>query len=100
MRAPSGGEASVLGDVVGDDGGSDFVHFKASVGLGNLNPAEAEVAGFFQQIARDRVILVFDLLGQGQNLVDCKLFGRLPNHLLLFGKILWSEDIGSLPLFQ
>ena len=71
-----------------------------AVGLGNLNSAEAEVAGFFQQIARNREILVFDLLRLGQNLVEGKLFGRLPDHLVLLGKIFWGEDIGSLPLFQ
>jgi hypothetical protein len=43
---------------------------------------------------------VLNLLDLRQNFVDRKLFGRLPDHLLLFGKIFRSEDIGSLPLFQ
>ena len=86
--------------MVGDDSSGDFVHFEAAIGLGNLNPAEAEVAGFFQQIARNREILVFDLLGLGQNFVDGKLLGRLPDHLVLLGEIFRGKDIGSLPLFQ
>jgi len=86
--------------VVSDHRGGDFVHLQAAVGFGNLNSAEAEVAGLLQQVARNRKILVFDLLRLRQNFVDRKLFGRLPDHLLLLGKILWGEYIGSLPLFQ
>ncbi len=100
MGAPGGGKAGILGDVVGDDGGGDFVHFEAAVGLGNLDAAEAEVASLFQQIAGNRVILVLDLLGLGQNFVDGKFFGRLPDHLVLLGKIFRGEHISSLPLFE
>ena len=100
VGAPGGGKPGVLGNVVGDDGGGDFVHFQAAVGFGNFNSAEAEVAGFLQQVARDREILVFDFIGLRQDFVVGKLFGGLPDHLLLFGKIFGSEDIGSLPLFE
>ncbi len=100
VRAPCGGKTGVLGDVIGDDGGSDFVHLETAVGLGNLDAAEAEVAGLFQQIAGNRVILMLDLLGLGQNFVDGKFFGRLPDHLVLLGKIFRGEYIGSLPLFE
>src|SRR5208282_2552444 len=100
VGAPSGGKPGVLGNIVGDNGGGDFVHFKAAVSLGNLNSAKAEVAGLFQQSARNRVILVFDLFRLRQNFIDRKLFGRLPDHLLLLGEIFWGEYIGSLPLFK
>ena len=43
---------------------------------------------------------MLDLLGLGQDFVDGEFFGRLPDHLVLLGKILWSEHIGSLALFE
>ena len=100
VRAPGGGKPAVLGDMVGDDGGGDFVHFEPAIGFGNFDSAQAEVAGFFQQVARNREILVFDFIGLGKNLVVGKLFGGLPNHVLLLGKIFRGEDIGSLPFFE
>ncbi len=99
VGAPGGGKSGVLGHVVGDDGGGDFVHFEAAVGLGNLDSTEAEVTGLFQQIARDRIIFVFDFFGLGQNLVDGKLFGRLADHPLLLGEIFGREDFAGLALF-
>ena len=92
VRAPGGGEAGVLGDVVGDDGGGDLVHFQAAVGFGDLDAAQAEFAGLLQQIARDGEILVLDLLGVGQDLVDGELFRRLRDELVLLGEIFGRED--------
>ena len=80
-----------LRDVVGDDGGGDFVHFEAAVGFGNFDAAQAQFAGLFQQIARDGEIFVLDLLGVGQDFVDGEFFRRLPDQLVLFGEIFGSE---------
>jgi hypothetical protein len=43
---------------------------------------------------------VLHLLGVGQDLFDRKLFRRLPDQLMLLGKILRSEDLISLALFE
>ena len=40
------------------------------------------------------------LLGVGQNLLDREFFRRLPDQLMLLGKILGSEDLVSLALFE
>ena len=81
VSAPGGGEARVFGDVVGDDGGGDFVHFEAAVGFGNLDGAQAEFAGFFQQVAGDGEIFVLHLLDVGENFVDGEFFGSLGDEL-------------------
>ena len=77
VSAPGGGEARVFRDVVGDDGGGDFVHFEAAVGFRDLGGAQAEFSGFLQQVARDGEVFVFDLLDVGENLVDREFFGGL-----------------------
>ena len=100
MCAPGGGEACVLGDVIGDHGGGDLVHFQAAVGFGNFDPAQSQVPGLLQQIARDGKVLVLHLLGVGQDFVDRELFRGLPNELMLLGKILRSEDFVNLALFE
>src|SRR5208282_521687 len=100
MRAPGRRESGVFRDVVGDDGRRYFIHFQAAVRFRNLNSAEAKLARLLQQIARYGKILAFDLFRLRQNLVDRKFFRGLPDHLVLFGKIFRSENIGSLPLFQ
>ena len=43
---------------------------------------------------------MLDLLDVGQNLVDGKLFGRLPDQLVLLGKVFRSEDFVGLAFFQ
>ncbi len=60
---PGGGEAGVLGDVVGDHGGGDFVHFQAAIGFGDFDSAQPQVAGLLQQIAGDGEVLMLHLLG-------------------------------------
>ncbi len=100
VGAPGGGESGVLGDVVGDNGGGDFVQFQSAVGFRYFNAAEAEVARLFQQVARDREVLMFDFLYLGQDFIDRELFRGLSNHLLLFSEVFRSKHVGSLPLFQ
>ncbi len=100
VASPGGREAGVFRDVVGDDGGGDFIHFEAAVGFGNFNRAEAELSGFFQQIAGDREVFVFDLLDVGQNLVGRELFRRLRDELMLLGEVFGGEDLRGLTLFQ
>ena len=100
MSAPGGCEAGVLGDVVGDDGGGDFVQFQSAVGFRYFNAAEAEVARLFQQIARDREVLMFDFFYLRQDFIDRELLCGLSNHLLLFSEVFGSKHVGSLPLFQ
>ena len=91
MRAPGGGKAGIFGNVIGDDGGSDFVHLEAAVGLGNFNSAEAEFACLLQQVAGDGEVLVFDLLCVGKDLVDSKFFCGLADELMLFSEIFRRE---------
>jgi hypothetical protein len=98
--APGGGEASIFRDVVGDDRGGDFVHFEAAVGFGNLDGAQPEFAGFFQQVAGNREVLVLDLLGIRQNFVDGKFLRRLPDELVLLAEIFGRENVFGLPRFQ
>ncbi len=98
--APGGGEAGVLGDVVGDDGGGDLVHLQAAVGFGNLDAAQAQVAGLLQQIAGDGEVLVLDLLDVGKDLVDREFFRGLADELVLLGEIFGSEDFVRLALFE
>jgi hypothetical protein len=86
--------------VVSDDSGSDLVHFEAAVRFGDFDAAEPEFSGFFQQIARDREILVLDFLDIRQNLVDGKLFRRLPDELMLLAEIFRRENLVGLPGFQ
>jgi len=40
------------------------------------------------------------LFNIGDDLVDGKLFRRLPNELVLLGEVFWSEDFVALPLFK
>ena len=91
MRAPGRRESRVFRDVVGDDRGGDFIHLQAAIGFRNLHPAQSQVAGLFQQVARNGEILVLHLFRVGQNLVDGELFCRLPDHPLLLGKIFRSK---------
>ncbi len=100
VSAPGGGEARVLGDVVGDDGGGDFVHFEAAVGFGNFDAAQSQVASLLQQIASDGEILVLHLLDVGQDFVDCEFLRGLPDQLMLLGEILRRENLVNLALFE
>ena len=93
VRAPSGGKAGVFGNVIGDDGGSDFIHFEAAVGFGNFDAAKAKFAGLFQKVAGDGEILVLDLLDIRKDLIDSKLLGCLPDELVLFGEVFRRENI-------
>ena len=61
VRGEGDGEAGLLGDVLGDDGGGDLVHLEAAVLLGDVDGGEAEVCGFFEQAARDGEVLGLDL---------------------------------------
>ena len=81
----------ILRDVIGDNGGGDLVHFKSAVGFGDFDRAQPEFAGLFQQFAGNGEILVLDLLGVRQDLVDGKLFRRLSDQLVLFAEIFRSE---------
>ncbi len=45
VASPTGGKAGVLGNVLGDQGGADFIQVEAAVGLGNLHRAEPQFAG-------------------------------------------------------
>ncbi len=100
MSAPGGGESGVLGDVVGDHGGGDFIHLKAAVCFGDLGRAEAEFASLFQEVAGDRKILVLHLLDVGDDLVDRKLLGCLADEQVLLGEVFRREYIDRLTLFQ
>ena len=66
-----------LADVVGDDGGGDFVHLEAAVGFGNIDAAQAQFPGFLQQIAGDGEIFVLHLLDVGHDFVDREFFRGL-----------------------
>src|SRR5580704_13808873 len=93
MRAPSRGEAGILRDVVGDDGGGNLVHLKAAISFGNFNAAQAKLAGLFQQLPRNREILMLDFLRVGQDLVNGEFFRRLADELVLFGEVFRSENL-------
>ncbi len=47
------GEAALLGDVVGDDGGGHLVHLEAAVLFGDVDGGEAEVGGLLDEAAGD-----------------------------------------------
>ena len=81
-----------LRDVVGDDGGGDFIHFKAAVGFGDFDAAQSQFASLLQQIARNREILVLNFFRVGQDFVDGEFFRRLPDQLVLFGEIFGREN--------
>ena len=49
MCAPGGGEACVLGDVIGDHGGRDLVHFQSAVGFRDFDPAQPRSPAFFSK---------------------------------------------------
>src|SRR5215472_1303992 len=100
VASPGGGKAGVLGDVVGDDSGGNLVHFEAAVGLRNFRRAEAQLAGFLQQLAGDGEVLVLDFLDVGNDLIDGELFGGLRDQFVLIGKILGGEDFGGLAFFE
>ena len=93
MRAPSGSEAGVLRDVVGDNGGGDFVHLETAVGFGNFHSAQAQLASLLQQAAGDGEIFVLHLLHVGQDFVDGEFLRRLPDQLLLLGEVFGREDL-------
>ncbi len=100
VSAPSGGKAGVLGNVVGNHRGGDFVHLQAAVGFRNFGGTEAEFPGFLQQIASDGEVFVLDLFDVGKNLVDGKLLRRLANQLMLLGEIFRSEHFVGAALFK
>ena len=87
MAAPSGREARVLCNVVGDDGGGNLVHLEAAVGLWNFDAAQSKFARLLEKLARDGEIFVLDLLHIGQDFVDCKFFRSLADELMLLGEI-------------
>ena len=100
MSAPGCGEAGVFCYVVGDHRGGDFVHLEAAVGFGNLDRAQAEVAGLLQQISRDGEILVLHLLDVGNDFVLRELFRSLADELMLLGEILGGEDFVGAARFK
>ena len=65
VRGKGDGEAALLGDVVGDDGGGDLVHLEAAVLLGDIDRGEAEVGGLLDEAAGDGEVLGLDLVGAG-----------------------------------
>ena len=54
----------------------------------------------FQQIARDREVLMFDFFYLRQDFIDRELLCGLSNHLLLFSEVFGSKHVGSLPLYR
>ncbi len=98
--APGGRKAGVLGDVVSDYGGSDFVHLQPAVGFRNLHRTEPQFARLLQQVAGDGEILVLDLLDVGDDLVEGELFRRLPDKPVLLGEILRGEDFVGAAIFE
>src|SRR5712671_2747103 len=86
--------------MVSDDGGGNFVHLKAAISFGNFHAAQTEIARLFQEVSRNREILVLHLLCLGQDFIDRELFRGLSNHLLLLGEIFRSKHVGYLPFFQ
>jgi len=78
MSAPSGREPGILRNVVGDDRSGNFVHLKSAVSFRNLRELK-RFTRLLQQIASDRKILVLHLFNIGDDLIDSKLFRRLPD---------------------
>ena len=100
MSTPSSCETCVFGNVVGDYGGSDLVHFQAAVGFWNLDAAQPQLAGFFQQLAHYREILVLHLFDIWDDFVLSKLLGGLSDQTMLFAEIFWREYFLCLACFK
>ena len=100
MSTPSGSEPRILRDVVGDHSSGDFVHLKPAVSFRNLRRTQPQLTRLLQQIASDRKVFVLHLFNIGDDLIDGKLFRRLPDELVLLGEVFWSEDFIALPLFK
>ena len=100
MPAPCRGKACILRNVIGDDGGGDFVHLKPAVSFGNFDRAEPKLSCLLQQFPGNREILVLNLLDVRHDLVDGKFFRCLPNKLVLLGKIFRRKDFLRTALFE
>ena len=100
MTAERRAEAGADGDAVGDDGRRDLVHVGAAVLLGNVDIGDADLARLLQQVARDLIFLVLDLLDRRDDLLARELFSRLCDLLVLFSEIFGSEDFVRITLFQ
>ena len=95
VRGEGDGEAALLGDVVGDDGGGHLVHLEAAVLLGDVDGGEAEVGGLLDEAAGDGEVLGLDLVGRGDDLVGGEVGGGLGDLALLFGEVFGEEAVGG-----
>jgi len=86
--------------VIGDHGRRDFIHFQAAISLGDLDATEAQFTSFFEEVARNRKILVLDLLRVGKDFIDGKFFRRLADQSMLLGEIFRSENFVRSAGFQ
>ena len=93
VRGEDDGEAALLGDVVGDDGGGDLVHLQAAVLLGNVDGGKAKLGGLLEEAASDGKVLGLDLIGDGNDLVGGKLGRGLGDLALLFGEVFREEAV-------
>ncbi len=87
------GEAALLGDVVGDDGGGHLVHLEAAVLFGDVDGGEAEVGGLLDEAAGDGEVLGLDLVGGGDDLVEGEVGGGLGDLAVLLGEVLGEEAV-------
>ena len=93
-------EAAGLCDSVGNDRGADLVHLHATVGFGNVDAGDAQFAGFLQEFAGERKILLLDAIGVGHDLFKRELFGRRGDLLVFFGEIFGRKDVVEVTLFE
>ena len=99
VRTPGNAEASRFGNVIGDDGGSDFVHLHPAVLFRNVYRRETEFAGLLDEIACDSKFLMLDLLEIRNDLFQCKLFRSLSDLAMFVSEVFRCENFLRLTIF-
>ena len=77
--------------MVSNNRGRDLIHLQAAVSFGNLYPAQTQFASFLEQIARDGEVFVLYFFNVGDYFVLREFLGRLPDQIMLIGKIFGSK---------
>src|SRR5262249_49617105 len=66
------GKAAGDSNVLGNDGGRDFVHVRTAVLLRDVHVGDADFARFADQVARDLELLMLDLFQVGDDFISGK----------------------------
>ena len=76
---------SVNGKFFGEHGGRNFVETRAAIRFGNSSAHQAKLTALLYELRHQTGLFVFQILRERENFLQNKLFGGLPDQLLIVG---------------